>query len=282
MKLRLGGKVFPQSSDPRAWARAVREAGFSAAWCPVQPDASDDTVAAYAEAASRENILIAEVCAWSNPLSPAPDEAQAAVEKSVAALDLADRIGSCCCVNIAGTNAREPWFGPHEENFSRDTFDRVVETTRRIIDAVQPTRTAYSLEMLPWAIPDGPETYIELIEAVDRPALAVHLDLVNILSGPRRLFDHRRILRECIERLGWGIRSVHLKDIRLSERLTVHLDECPPGEGMLDWSDLLKQLDRLPPGTPALLEHLPDEAAYRRAADFIRNAANRADVTLAG
>ena len=112
---------------------------------------SDDaTVAAYAEAARRADIVIAEVGAWSNPIDPDATKARAAVAKCAACLDLADRIGARCCVNIAGSRSASRWDGPHPDNFSVGTFDLIVETTRAIIDAVKPRRSFYTLETMPW------------------------------------------------------------------------------------------------------------------------------------
>ena len=68
--LRLGGPVFEKTGDPDTWVRAVKKLGYSAAYCPVGADADSDTVAAYERAAKKADIIIAEVGAWSNPISP--------------------------------------------------------------------------------------------------------------------------------------------------------------------------------------------------------------------
>ncbi len=59
------------------------------------------------------------------------------------------------------------WDGPHPDNFSRDTFDLIVQSTREIIDAVKPQRTFYALETMPWIFPSSPDEYLELIKAID-------------------------------------------------------------------------------------------------------------------
>jgi len=50
--------------------------------------------------------LSSEVGAWSNPLSRDAATAAAAMQKCKTSLSLADRIGSRCCVNIAGARGR--------------------------------------------------------------------------------------------------------------------------------------------------------------------------------
>ncbi|HVK06600.1 MAG TPA: hypothetical protein VM490_24250, partial [Armatimonadaceae bacterium] len=129
MAVRLGGPVFTKTEDPEEWARAVRALGYRAATCPVSPGASDDTVRAFADAAGRHDVVISEVGAWSNPMSADHAEAKAARAKCVAALELAERIGASCAVNIAGS-CGPVWDGPHPDNLTPAAFDRIVETTR--------------------------------------------------------------------------------------------------------------------------------------------------------
>ena len=112
--------------------------------------------------------MIAEVGCWSNPISPDEPTRRAALELCKARLELADRVGARCCVNLAGSRG-ETWDGPHPDNLSPATFALVVDTVREIIDAVQPRRTFYTLEPMPWSFPDSPDSYLEL-HARDRPA----------------------------------------------------------------------------------------------------------------
>ena len=88
---------------------AVQSYGYRAAYCPVSLDASDDEIQAYADAAAEADIVIAEVGAWSNPLGPDPAEREAALTKCKRSLRLADKIGACCCVNIAEVLAETRW-----------------------------------------------------------------------------------------------------------------------------------------------------------------------------
>ncbi|RPJ37145.1 MAG: hypothetical protein EHM35_06925, partial [Planctomycetaceae bacterium] len=124
--LRLGGPVFEKTQDPQGWIGALKKLGYSAAYCPVGPNAGDDVVRAYEEAAAKAGIIIAEVGAWSNPISPDEPTRKAALEKCRTSLALADRIGARCCVNIAGTRSTQ-WDGPDAANFTQGTFDMIVE-----------------------------------------------------------------------------------------------------------------------------------------------------------
>jgi sugar phosphate isomerase/epimerase len=264
--VRLGGPVFGQFDNPDAWVQAVRKLGYSAAYCPIGPDAADDLVKAYAKAAKEANIVIDE------------KTRNEALAKCRSHLALADRIAANCCVNITGSRGSQ-WDGPSPENFTKETFEIIVQTTRTIIDDVKPTRTYFTLETMPWAYPDSPDSYLQLLKAIDRKRFAVHLDPVNIVCSPQRYFATGRLIRECFEKLGPYIKSCHAKDIILSNRLTTHLDEIRPGLGGLDYEAFLTELSRLP-DMPLMLEHLSGAEEYRLAAEHIRSVAKRIDVRL--
>ncbi|MBN1506387.1 MAG: TIM barrel protein [Sedimentisphaerales bacterium] len=277
--LRLGGPVFGRIQDPQGWIAALKRLGYSAAYCPVGPDATDDVVRAYEDAAARAGIIIAEVGAWSNPTSPDETTRQAALEKCRTCLALADRIGARCCVNIAGSRGKL-WDGPDAANLTKETFDMIVETTRSIIDAVKPMRTFFTLETMPWAYPDSPDSYLQLLKAIDRKQFAVHLDPVNLICSPQRYYGNGQLIRECFEKLGPYIKSCHAKDILLQEKLTTHLDEVIAGTGGLDYAVFLKELSRLP-GTPLMLEHLSKAEDYDKAAAYIRSVAEKLGLSFA-
>lgn len=269
--LRLGGPTFGKFDGPDAWVNAVKKLGYTAAYCPVGAGEKDDVVKAYARAAEKADIIIAEVGAWSNPISPDEKTRKEALEKCRSQLALADRIGANCCVNISGSIS-EDWAGPSEKNLTDETFDIIVETTRAIIDDVKPTRTFFTLETMPWAYPDSPDSYLYLLKAIDRKQFAVHLDPVNLICSPQRYFQNGRLIRECFRKLGPYLKSCHAKDILLSTKLTTHLDEVRPGLGGLDYAVFLRELSKLP-DIPLMLEHLPNAEEYRLAATHVRSVA---------
>lgn len=278
--MKLCGPIFVETPDATAWVAAVKRAGYSAANLPLDKSTDDGMVGAYLEAAAQAGIVIAEVGAWSNPIDPEPLKASAARKHCQESLDFAERTGAKCCVNIAGSRNPTKWDGPHPENFSRDTFDLIVETTREIIDAVKPGRTFFALETMPWIFPSSPDEYLELIRAVDRPAFAVHLDPVNMINSPERAYRTGDFIRECFAKLGPWIKSCHAKDIVLREHLTVHLDECQPGLGVLDYRAYLQELAKLDNEIPLGLEHLSTEQEYAAAAEYIRAIAKEEGLNL--
>jgi sugar phosphate isomerase/epimerase len=275
--VRLGGPLFEQRDAPEAWIDALRRNGYRAAYCPaiLCDHPGNETLAAeFVRAAREADIVIAEVGAWSNPISPDDHERRQALRHCQERLALADGIGARCCVNITGSRGTR-WAAPHPDNLTPATFDLIVASVREIVDAVKPTRTYYTLETMPWAFPDSAESYLALLRAIDRPRVAVHLDPVNLVNSPQRCYENALLIRECFAKLGPFIKSCHAKDIVLHDRLTVHLDEVRPGAGMLDYRTFLRELAKLDRDTPLMLEHLPNEAEYRLAAEHIRQIAAR-------
>lgn len=277
--MRLGGPILEKCDGHDAYLSAVKRLGYSACWAPFGPDADDATAASFVAACRKADVAIAEVGAWSNTISPDDATRKAAIDKCIKGLAHAERLGAFCCVNITGSRG-EKWDGPHPDNLSADTFALVVEVTRQIIDAVKPTRTCYTLETMPWTLPDSPDSYLALIEAIDRPGFAVHLDPVNMVNCPSRAYRTGDFIRECFAKLGPRIRSAHAKDIRFSQHLTLHLDECRPGTGVIDYATFLREMNKLPADVTLMLEHLPTAEEYALGADHIRAVAKQNGITF--
>jgi len=268
--IRLGGPVYEKYNSPEAWILALKNLGYRAAYCPVGLTASREEIKAYENAAKKADIIIAEVGAWSNPISPDPKMAKEAFEKCTASLLLADQIGANCCVNIAGSRNKENWAGPHAENFSEETFEMIVTTTRKIIDEVKPSRTFFTLEAMPWIFPESPDAYLRLIKAIDRKSFAVHLDPVNMVVSPAVFFKNGSLIKECFQKLGPYIKSCHAKDLILKEGTYMpQFDEVIPGRGSMDYRTFLTELTKFPE-VPLMMEHLQTAEEYQEGAEFIR------------
>jgi len=272
--MRLGGPVF-NYTGPDEWAAAHNTAGYHAAYWPNVPESDE---AAYLRTARSAGLVIAEVGAWSNPLSPDAAKRREAIDLCRERLAAAERINARCCVNIAGSRGKK-WDGPCADDLTEDTFALIVDTVREIIDAVKPARTYYTLETMPWMYPDSTQSYQRLLAAIDRPAFAVHFDPVNLINCPSRFFHNGAVIGEFVTVLGPYIRSCHAKDILLEGTLTVHLNEAAPGAGGLDYAAYLRALAALDPDMPVMLEHLSPEQ-YPAAARYLRAVARQEGLDL--
>lgn len=267
--LRLGGPSFAKADDPEQLALAHRRLGYRAAYCPDIALTDVDRIRAVRDAFAKQDVVIAEVGRWVNLLDADPAKLRQNLEAVSNGLALAEAVGARCCVDIAGSFNEKIWYGPHPENFSRKFFDAAVENARKIIDAVKPTRTTFCYEMMGWALPESPDSYLKLIKAVDRKAFAVHLDPCNLVNSPERFYRNTELLNECFDKLGPWIASCHAKDLKWEVEMNVHFVEVIPGKGSMDYATYLRRLAALPQSPPLMIEHLATADDYAQAARHI-------------
>lgn len=279
--IRLGGPVFLKSEDPAELAREHRKLGFSAAYVP-NAQANDSVRCKAIEAAFRDaDVVLAEVGAWKNLLAEDAAERQQNLAYIIERMALAEAVGARCCVTIAGSYNPKVWYGPHPKNFSFEFFDATVENCRKIIDTVKPTRSKFAIEMMGWCIPSGPEEYLRLVQAVERPAFGVHIDICNGINSPERYYNNAGFTRQCFRVLGKHVVSCHAKDLAWLPEMNVHFVEVIPGKGDLDYRPYLTELAKLPQQPPLMLEHLKTAEEYAEGAAYIRSVAEGAGIPLA-
>ena len=279
--IRLGGPIFLKSDDPRELAREHRRLGYSAAYCPPATVADSDLIRAITAAFAAENVVIAEVGAWKNMMDPDPAKRKENREYVIERLALAEAVGARCCVDIAGSWNATSWYGPDPKNLSKEFFDATVENCRRAIDEVKPKRTKFTIEMMGWSVPDGPDSYLKLIKAVDRPAFGVHMDVCNGINSPTRFYKNADFIGECFRTLGKWIASCHAKDLEWVVELNVHFLEVVPGRGSVDYATYLRELSKLPVDAPLILEHLKSPEEYEEGKKYIQKVAAGIGITFA-
>jgi sugar phosphate isomerase/epimerase len=279
--IRLGGPIFLKSDDPGELAREHRRLGYSAAYCPMASPDDKAKIAAIERAFAAENVVIAEVGAWKNMLDPDPEKRRANRQYVVERMALAEAVGARCCVDIAGSYNPTVWYGPNPKNLSREFFDATVENCRLVIDGVKPKRTRFSIEMMGWNIPDNPDSYLELIRAVDRPAFGVHMDVCNGINSPVKFYKSGQYIEECFRKLGKWIVSCHAKDLAWEVELNVHFREVVPGRGEVDYTTYLRELSKLPVDAPLMLEHLKTADEYEEGKKYIQKVAAQTGVSFA-
>ncbi|HML47145.1 MAG TPA: TIM barrel protein, partial [Clostridia bacterium] len=225
----------------------------------------------YVAAAREHNLVLAEVGVWNNLLARDPQTRAQNLCHAIARLETAERIGARCCVNITGS-CSDRWDGPHPMNYAEETFQEIVRITREILRAVRPTRTYYTLECMPWAYPWDTASMERLVDAVDHPAFAVHVDMVNMVNAMDKVYHTGALTQAFFDRFGPMIRSVHAKDFVLLDKLTLHIEEALPGAGQFDLDTLLRACAALD-DVPVMAEHLSGEAAYDQAIAALRGRA---------
>ena len=253
-------------------AREHKRLGYRAAYVPGF--STLENAAAVAAAFAAEDVMIAEVGAWKNMLDPDAAARKANLDYVMQRMALAEAVGARCCVDIAGSFHPKVWYAPHKNNLGPAFFDATVENCRKVIDAVKPKRTKFSLEMMGWSLPDTPESYLKLIQAIDRPqGFGVHVDACNMINSPEKLYRSAALIGDCFRKLGRHILSCHAKDVAWVHELQVHFVEVIPGRGEVDYTAYLRGLASLPRDVPLMLEHLKTHEEYTEGVTHIRKVA---------
>jgi sugar phosphate isomerase/epimerase len=279
--IRLGGPIFNAPEDPEELALAHRKLGYSAAYCPHVHISDAERIRDIRYAFDKHKVVIAEVGRWCNLMEADPDKRRQNLERVCEGLALADELGALCCVNIAGSFNEQVWFGPHPKNLSQEFFDLAVENARRIIDSVKPKRAKFCYEMMGWALPDSPDSCLEMLRAVNREAFAVHLDPCNLVNSPRRFYENTQLLHECFDKLGPWIVSCHAKDVAWVVEMQVHFREVVIGTGSLDYRTYLERLAALPHQPPLMMEHMAGPDEYEQSKRYILSVGQEVGVSFA-
>ncbi len=277
--MRIGGEIKKSFRNPEEWLQRVKEMRYSTVLTPVDLDTPAEERKAYVALAEGNDIIIGEVGVWRNPISLNPVEAKQNKEYCKKRLALAEELGANCCVNIAGSRG-ELWDGPYKENYDEDVYTLIVDTTREIIDSVQPVRTFYTLEPMPWMLPDSPESYLKLIRDIDRRGFAVHLDFINMINCPERFLKRDAFIEECFTKLGPYIKSIHAKDVIMEKAYPCVLHEVMPGKGSVDYRKVVRLCERLGRDTTVFVEHLDSHEEYLEASGFLREMAEAEGIVV--
>ncbi len=278
----LGGTVAGHYRNADEWEQLLVASGFKAVTAPFNCATPAEETERYCAAAERHGVVIAEVGVWRNTLDPDPEKAREAVQFARDQLALADRLRIPCCVNIVGTAGTASWDSADPSNLTEETYEKILTMPRDIIDTVKPKNAFYCIEPMPWMVPDSPDAYLQLIRDVDRPQFGAHMDFVNMINCPRRYLAPEKFIEECFMKLGPYIKSTHIKDSRMHPtNLTTILEECSPGEGTLDYTRVLRIMDRyLSAEAPVLLEHMQTFEEYRTAYDYVAARAKEAGIPV--
>jgi sugar phosphate isomerase/epimerase len=276
----VGGQVgYREQDDPGVLAQAHKRLGYTAAFCPDAKPGDTARVSAIRNAFSEAGVLIAEVGAWRNMMMPDPAARRANIEYVTSQLALADELGVKCCVDIAGSFDGNTLSGPHPKNLSKEFFDGTVENCRKIVDAVKPRVAKFSIEMKAWDIPDGPDSYLDLIRAIGRNTFGVHIDICNIINSPVRYYNNTALIHETFGKLGRWVLSCHAKDLKWATQVNVNFVEVPPGQGGIpgqpgsgvDYRAYIAEIAKV--GCSLMLEHFTTNEEFQQGALYIRKIA---------
>ena len=269
--MRLGIAKKFSASSPDEWAAKCVELGMGAVIFPKNSTCTDAEIDSHVRACRDHDLVIAEVGAWGSKPEPLTPETMAEKMRwRKRQLELAEYVGANCCVDITGS-AGEVWTGGCRENYDPGFQQAIIDGIREIVDEVRPVRTFYTLEPMPWMIPWSPENYLDVLKRIDRPRVAVHMDAINMVTDPEKLFFNREFLDHCFELLGPQTKSCHIKDVKLETQLTVRLIETTCGAGDLDLLHYMELAHAVSPDMPVIIEHLQTMDEYMAALRYVQD-----------
>ena len=279
--MRLGGPIFKQVNSIEEAVNEHKRLGFGASYAKYIADASERE--AYKQAFAEADIVLAEFGAYCiNILDTDPKIRQENIDEICRRLEQAEAMGAKCCVMHGGSIETGGWGKANPENLSEKSFIETVKIVQDIVDRVKPETTKLVMETESYLFPDGPEEYLRLIDAIDRPGFAVHLDPVNIIASPRRFYKNGQFIKECIALLGNHIISCHAKDLNMAPIYpTIKIDETYIGDGVLDYDTYLTEINKMNPAPTMMIEHL-NEAQLIRGLKFIYGKAAENNIVFEG
>ncbi|MBT3275257.1 MAG: TIM barrel protein [Spirochaetales bacterium] len=279
--MRLGGPIFQETKSIRELVTLHKQLGFGAAFTTWIEDkgAREEFVTAFREA----DIWLAELGAYCiNILDTDPAMKQNNIDLICKRLEQADEMGVRCCVIHGGSYETDGWGTANPKNLSDEAFDETVKTIATILDRVKPQTTKLVLETESYLFPDSPESYKQILDAVDDARLAVHLDPINITCSPRRVYFNDDFLRECFTVLGPKIVSCHAKDFNMEPSwTTVKIDETFVGDGVLNYQIYLSEINKLSNTPTLMIEHLTENQLVK-GLDYLFGEAERAGIEFEG
>ena len=273
--MRLGSPLPRTWDSPAGWVaalRAVASAPPTGRWTTTPTRTSVD---AYADAAAAADIVIAEIGAWSNPLSPDDADARRRARALQARGSRSPTAWARAAASTSPARARDTWDGPHPDNLSRDTFALIVDTRardhRRGRAAAHLTTRSSRCR---GACPTRPTATSSCWSAIDRPQLRRPPRPGEPDQQPGQVLRQRRlparVLREA--------RPAHPLLPRQGHHARQRADG-PPRRGdpraaaRSTTACCSREMDRLDPDTPILVEHLTTDEEYAAAVAHIRSVA---------
>ena len=169
-------------------------------------------------------------------------------------------------------NPDGPWT-PHRDNHRPEHVETLVETLRPMASKAEAEGVILAMETHALSIMDPPVKCRGIIEAVGSPNLRLILDAVNHFQSLQQVYNSSAWVNHIFDTLGPLSPVAHIKDLKVSNGLVMHIDQVVPGLGELDLALVLQRFDALYPNGYGLIEHLTLEQIPQAVANVRRIAA---------
>ena len=184
-------------------------------------------------------------------------------------LDVARELAAgCCLIRTGGLNPTGSYH-PDRKNRTPEARAQLIETLKRVAATAEAEGVTITIETHALTIMGSPEINRDVLADVSSERMTVVMDFVNHFQNLDQVYDNEARLKHIFEIMNPISVVGHVKDIKLSPGLVLHIDEEMPGEGELNLALALKLWHDAHPDDYMLLEHLPAEK-YPQAAANVR------------
>jgi sugar phosphate isomerase/epimerase len=273
--MRLGLGLGGQGLDSQALIEQAKAQGVSGLLMDVS-EVRKQPIANWRRQLAENELEVAQVGGWAcKPLRPSPETEQIARGAVAAAAE----IGAPRIVLGAGTKNPNHSFCGHPDNFTDAAIIEAASNLKSLARAAEAAGVLVTLEIHFATVLCDWEACRKLIEAIGSPAVKINLDAANIIRY-QDYWNSSAYIRAGVESLGTLIETCHAKDVVMHDALHLHIDECPAGEGCLNYAYIIGLVDEhLPSDTYMVVEHTPLDRLPAAIA-YIRESAAEADATI--
>ena len=273
--MRLGLGLGGMGLDSQGLIQQAKAHGVSGLLMDIS-EVRMQSIADWRSQLAEHDLEVVQVGGWAhNPLRSTPQTEKIARDAIAAAAEL----GAPCIILGGGTKNPNHSFCGHPDNFTDEAIAEAATSLKPLAREAEAAGVLVTLEIHFATVLHDWDACRKLIEEIASPAVKINLDAANMI----RYYDYwssSDYIRLGIETLATMIETCHAKDVVMHDALHAHMDECPAGEGCLDYADIIHQVDtHLSPDTYMIVEHTPLDK-LPAAMTYIRESAAKAGAAI--
>ncbi|MCL2833057.1 MAG: sugar phosphate isomerase/epimerase [Treponema sp.] len=220
----------------------------------------------------RQNISIAVLGCYINPIHPERDEREKALRSFEEHLRCAGDFGCALVGTETGSLNANCSFHPDTQN--EQTFDLFCKSAERLLNCAEKCGSIAAIEPVAYQHTiSSIEKMQALIERFPTPALGIIWDPVNLMPVDGLRESQQSFFTRTMDAFGDRIMAIHAKDFRMENGRKK--GDLPAGTGDFDWPVFLKLLIERKPNIDILLENTRPATA-RSVIAFLREKAAEA------
>lgn len=216
----------------------------------------------------KNQIHVAVLGCYINPIHPIESRRQAEVAKFIEHLKYAKMIGA----DMVGTETGrlDPDMKVTPETFTETAYQRLLKSMREIVSAAEKLGVTVGVEGVFDHTLYSPAMMKRFLEDIDSPNVEVILDSVNLIH-PDEVERQEEVIDKAFAYYGDRITMLHMKDFVFdgSSQIFRHV-----GEGLFRYEPLMKHLKEKKPHITMLLENSNKER-YHSDVEFLKEIYDR-------